>query len=144
MPLLLHIPNFIFLLWIFQERFILFIYPLECQTPIYARTMRNRIFLIKSSATSYYSACFEELTYRNSCKWILLQEGHERQVCIIHRMKCRRCGTFHRELPDFLVPYKHYTAVDCQVNCLTFLFKSDPSDDLLQRIYFNYKSTRCT
>ena len=109
-----------------------------------SRTMRNRIFLIKSSATSYYPACFEELTYRNSCKWILLQEGHERQVCIIHRMKCRRCGTFHRELPDFLVPYKHYTAVDCQVNCLTFLFKSDPSDDLLQWINFNYKSTRCT
>ena len=33
------IPNFIFLLWIFQERFILFIYPSECQTPIYVSSV---------------------------------------------------------------------------------------------------------
>ena len=25
-------------------------------------------------------------------------------------MKCTKCGILHRELPDFLVPYKHYTA----------------------------------
>ena len=55
----------------------------------------------------------EELSYRDSCKRILLQEGqegHERHVCIIRRMKCTKCGILHRELPDFLVPYKHYTA----------------------------------
>ena len=23
-------------------------------------------------------------------------------------MKCLKCGSYHRELPDFLAPYKHY------------------------------------
>ena len=72
--------------------------------------MRKTIFLIKSSAISYCPVCMEELSYRDSCKKILLQEGHERHVCIIRRMKCTKCGILHRELPDFLVPYKHYTA----------------------------------
>ena len=72
--------------------------------------MRKTIFLIKSSAISYCPVCMEELSYRDSCKRILLQKGHERHVCIIRRMKCSQCGTLHRELPDFLVPYKHYTA----------------------------------
>ena len=74
------------------------------------RTMRKTIFLIKSSAISYCPVCMEELSYRDSCKRILLQEGHERHICIIRRMKCTKCGILHRELPDFLVPYKHYTA----------------------------------
>ena len=26
----------------------------------------------------------------------------------IRRLKCRNCGAYHRELPDFLAPYKHY------------------------------------
>ena len=72
--------------------------------------MRKTIFSIKSSAISYCPVCMEELSYRDSCKRILLQEGHERHVCIIRRMKCTKCGILHRELPDFLVPYKPYTA----------------------------------
>ena len=32
----------------------------------------------------------EELSYRDSCKRILLQEGHEHHVCIICRMKCAK------------------------------------------------------
>ena len=47
--------------------------------------MRKTIFLIKSSAISYCPVCMEELSYRDSCKRILLQEGHERHVCIIRR-----------------------------------------------------------
>ena len=74
------------------------------------RTMRKTIFLIKSSAISYCPVCMEELSYRDSCKRIMLQEGHDRHVCIIRRMKCTKCGILHRELSDFLVPYKHYTA----------------------------------
>ncbi len=28
----------------------------------------------------------------------------------IQRMRCSRCGSFHRELPDFIFPYKQYEA----------------------------------
>ena len=33
-----------------------------------------------------------------------------RQWLIIHRFKCCSCGRLHNELPDCLVPYKHYEA----------------------------------
>ena len=39
---------------------------------------------------------------------IWLREGHKRHTVAIRRLKCRKCGAYHRELPDFLVPYKHY------------------------------------
>lgn len=35
-------------------------------------------------------------------------EGGSRQWLIIHRFKCCSCGRLHNELPDCLVPYKHY------------------------------------
>ena len=60
------------------------------------RTMRKTIFLIKSSAISYCPVCMEEFSYRDSCKRILLQEGHERHVCIIRRMKCTKCGILRK------------------------------------------------
>ena len=86
--------------------------------------MRKTIFLIKSSAISYCPVCMEELSYRDSCKRILLQEGHERHVCIIRRMKCMKCGILHRELPDFLVPYKHYTAEVMGANLINYKLRN--------------------
>ena len=92
--------------------------------------MRKTIFLIKSSAISYCPVCMEELSYRDSCKRILLQEGHERHVCIIRRMKCTKCGILHRELPDFLVPYKHYTAevISCVLDGQVTPYDEDSAD----------------
>ena len=29
---------------------------------------------------------------------------------MIRRFRCQNCGTYHNELPDCLVPYKHYEA----------------------------------
>lgn len=39
---------------------------------------------------------------------IWLKEGHKRHTVAIRRLKCLKCGAYHRELPDFLAPYKHY------------------------------------
>ena len=72
--------------------------------------MRKRIFLIESSAISYCPVCGEPLIYRDTCKRVMLLEGRERRVYVIRRLKCRKCETLHRELPDILVPYKHYAA----------------------------------
>ena len=54
--------------------------------------------------------CRGRLVYRDTCKRILLDEGHERHTCIIRRLKCTRCGALHRELPDILTPHKHYAS----------------------------------
>lgn len=70
------------------------------------------IFFIESSAASYCPFCGEPLSYRDTCKRILLLEGHIRHTYIIRRLKCHNCGRLHRELPDILAPYKHYA---CEV-----------------------------
>lgn len=36
--------------------------------------------------------------------------GGVREWYIIRRLKCGECGRLHNELPDCLVPYKHYDA----------------------------------
>ena len=33
-----------------------------------------------------------------------------RRRFLIRRLKCSSCGKLHRELPDCLVPYKHYAS----------------------------------
>lgn len=70
--------------------------------------MRQKIFFIKSRDVSYCPHCGSDLCYRDSCLRIWLKEGHERRTVAIRRLKCPKCGGLHRELPDFLAPYKHY------------------------------------
>lgn len=70
--------------------------------------MRNLIFFVESSVTSYCPVCGDPLIYRDTCKRILLLEGHIHHTYIIRRLKCHHCSKLHRELPDILAPYKHY------------------------------------
>lgn len=48
------------------------------------------------------------MRYRDAKKRGMKLEGGSRQWLIIHRFKCCSCGRLHNELPDCLVPYKHY------------------------------------
>lgn len=65
-------------------------------------------FFTESRDVSYFPCCGGSLRYRDTCMRIWLREGHERRTVVIRRLKCPECGTLHRELPDFLAPYKHY------------------------------------
>ena len=44
------------------------------------------------------------------CVRIMRLEGGMKQRFLIRRLKCSNCGRLHRELPDCLVPYKHYAS----------------------------------
>ncbi len=52
--------------------------------------------------------CEGPLEYRDSVMRILRREGGAKNWLIIRRLKCLTCNTLHRELPDCLLPYKHY------------------------------------
>ena len=54
------------------------------------------------------SECGGELAYRDSRKRILRKEGGEKCWVQIRRFRCKNCGRHHNELPDCLVPHKHY------------------------------------
>ena len=73
-------------------------------------TITKMIFFVESSAISYCPVCGEPLSYRDSCERIMRLEGGGRRRFLIRRLKCSNCGKLHRELPDCLVPYKHYAS----------------------------------
>ena len=51
------------------------------------------------------------LIFRDYCERKVRQDDGEREQYFIPRHKCNnpRCGKVHRMLPDFMVPFKHYT-----------------------------------
>ena len=73
-------------------------------------TITKMIFFVESSAISYCPLYGEPLSYRDSCERLIRLEGGMNRRFLIRRLKCSSCGKLHRELPDFLVPYKHYAS----------------------------------
>lgn len=54
--------------------------------------------------------CGGDLEYHDSKKRIIRYESGERNDLLIRRFKCQgNCGSLHNELPDCVVPYKHYS-----------------------------------
>lgn len=52
--------------------------------------------------------CQGELRYRDSRIRIRKKEGGLTEHLMIRRLRCTACHAYHNELPDCLVPYKHY------------------------------------
>lgn len=52
--------------------------------------------------------CGGNLQYRDSRQRICRHEGGARDTLVIRRFRCAECNRHHNELPDCVVPYKHY------------------------------------
>ena len=52
--------------------------------------------------------CKGELKYYDKVQRIIRGKGGYSKWVYIRRFKCLKCGLFHRELPIFIQPYKHY------------------------------------
>lgn len=98
--------------------------------------MRNCIFLIKSSENSICPVCGHPLEPRDRVKRILRSRNSEVKWLGIRRLKCINpdCRRLHRELPDILVPFKHYESeiisgvLDGFITPDTIGFQDNPSD----------------
>lgn len=67
------------------------------------------MFFVESSVTSHMCPiCHETLSYRDSRIRIRRKEGGVKEQLMIRRFHCKSCHSYHNELPDCLVPYKHY------------------------------------
>lgn len=55
-------------------------------------------------------SCGGDLRYRDRRKRILRWEGGEKNWLQIRRFRCSKCQHYHNELPDCILPYKHYAA----------------------------------
>lgn len=54
--------------------------------------------------------CRSRLFYYDTVKRIVRKEGRITRKAYIRRLRCDNCGRIHRELPDFILPYKQYEA----------------------------------
>ena len=54
--------------------------------------------------------CGSELKYYDKTYRSVRTKNGIKNQTIIRRLKCQGCKTIHRELPDFIFPYKHYDA----------------------------------
>lgn len=52
--------------------------------------------------------CGGKLKYLDKCKRIVKTTNGEKHWIYLRELKCIKCGKLHRELPDYLLPYKHY------------------------------------
>ena len=69
------------------------------------------MFFVESSENSHLCpVCQGTLRYRDSRPRIRKKEGGTRERMMIRRFRCQNCHSYHNELPDCLVPYKHYEA----------------------------------
>lgn len=66
-------------------------------------------------------------------------KGRVTQRVTIRRFKCVNCGTMHRELPDYIFPYKQYEAeiiigvLDGLITCETLGFEDYPCEITMLR-----------
>jgi hypothetical protein len=68
------------------------------------------VFFVRSTAIIPCPCCAGELYVMGSRPRLWVLNSGERRRLIIRRMRCTKCHKIHHELPDLLVPYKHYDA----------------------------------
>lgn len=75
-------------------------------------TSGTKIFLIISKEDSICPDCGSPLCRRDKRLRIHKKAGGTKEWYQINRLKCtnKECGKLHNELPDCLIPYKHYDA----------------------------------
>ena len=67
------------------------------------------MFFVESSENSPICPfCQGNLCYRDSRPRIRKKEGGRKEQLMIRRVRGSNCHSYHNELPDCLVPYKHY------------------------------------
>lgn len=69
-----------------------------------------RIFFCRSGEDPVCPCCGGKLRYRDRRQRVCKSYGGRKVWILIRRLKCSKCSKLHEELPDMLVPYKHYKA----------------------------------
>ena len=71
--------------------------------------MGKKLFFVESSEdVPMCPSCGGQLRYRDSRPRIIRREGGVKAQLLVRRFRCEDCHHYHTELPDCVVPYKHY------------------------------------
>ena len=78
--------------------------------------------------------CGGEIKYYDSVNRIVRTKRRITEIIKIRRLKCQKCGSIHRELPDFIFPYKQYESeiiigvCEGLITCETLGFEDYPCE----------------
>lgn len=52
--------------------------------------------------------CGASTSYYDTVKRLVKEEYGKRRKILIERRVCKKCGSIHRLMPEYILPYKHY------------------------------------
>ncbi len=70
---------------------------------------RDNVFHVVSQEPSICPSCGGPMKVRDSKRRQIIMEDGSIRVFLLRRMKCEHCSSIHLELPDLIVPHKHYS-----------------------------------
>lgn len=115
----------------------------NCQSQDHSQD-RNGKFIILSREERVCPNCGGELRVKGSVPRKRRDRYSKKTTYMIRRLRCKTCKRIHRELPDFLLPYKRYdeetieSVIDKKVDDCT------ASPSTIQRWRSWYKRSRLT
>ena len=83
--------------------------------------------------------CSGALKYYDNVKRIVRTKGGRVRWIKLRRLRCSRCGSMHRELPDCIFPYKQYDTeiirgvLEGFITCETLGYEDYPSEVTMLR-----------
>lgn len=83
--------------------------------------------------------CGGKLKYYGRVPRIVRTKNRTTTWVEIRRLRCSKCGAFHREIPEFIFPYKQYEAevivgvVEGLITCDTLGFEDYPCEMTMMR-----------
>ena len=89
--------------------------------------------------TSSCPRCGGKLKYDDSVLRIIRTKERKTHHLRVRRFKCSKCGAVHRELPDYIFPYKQYEAeiirgvLDGIITCETLEYEDYPCEMTMVR-----------
>lgn len=87
-----------------------------------------------SNNESICPKCGGELKYYDSVKRIVRTKYGKKKKIIVRRLRCIKCSSIHRELPEFICPYKQYEVdiiigvLEGFITCETIGFEDYPCE----------------
>ena len=91
--------------------------------------------------------CGRPLKYYDHVRRIIKSKGGVAHWIRIRRLVCVNCGSFHNELPKYLIPNKHYEArivkafILGTISCQDVDFEDYPCDTTIARWKQEYQSS---
>ena len=93
----------------------------------YTKIERNGMYYIIPSSAPECPHCGGAMTVRDSKRRKLILSDGTVQMFVLRRYKCKICGRIHLNLPDIMLPHKHY-AREAIIETVPFLYAFFRSD----------------